>query len=110
MFHKTFKMTKTKFVTVTTPDGTVLKRRTAREYSHAIVREKKGKLNVTIRAYGDQPSKTIKVNRWTSETWIGRPDLVAARIRSEFGITGFTKSGLIKENDDCSYYLIETDK
>jgi len=101
-----------RFVTVTTPDGTVLKRQTAREYSHAIVRERKGKLkNVTIRAYGDQPSKTIgKVNRWTSETWIGRPDLVAARIKSELGITGTIQLGLIKEYDTSRYYLIETDK
>ena len=101
-----------RFVTVTTPDGTVLKRQTAREYSHVIVKERKGKLkNVTIRAYGDQPSKTIgKVNRWTSETWIGRPDLVAARIKSEIGLAGITKPGLIKDYGHSAYYLIETDK
>ena len=91
-----------RFVTVTTPDGTVLKRQTAREYSHAIVREKKGELGIAIS--GNQ------IARWDAFTWIGRPDLVAARIKSGLGVTGTTQPGLIKEYDTCSYYLIETDK
>mgnify|MGYP003143694703 CR=1 FL=1 len=91
-----------RFVTVTTPDGTVLKRQTAREYSHVIVREKKGELGIAIS--GNQ------IARWDAFTWIGRPDLVAARIKSELGVTGTTQPGLIKEYETCSYYLIETDK
>ena len=91
-----------RFVTVTTPDGTVLKRQTAREYSHVIVGKRKGELGISIS--GKQ------IPRWVAHTWIGRPDLVAARIKSELGVTGTTQSGLIKEYETCSYYLIETDK
>ena len=91
-----------RFVTVTTPDGTVLKRQTAREYSHALVTERKGELGISI---SGKP-----IARWDAHTWIGRPDLVAARIKSTLGVTGTTQSGLIKEYQTCSYYLIETDK
>ena len=94
-------MTK-RFVTVTTPDGTVLKRQTAREYSHAIVAERKGELGISIS--GKQ------IARWDACTWIGRPDLVAARIKSSLGVTGTTQPGLIKECDTCNFHLLETDK
>ena len=91
-----------RFVTVTTPDGTVLKRQTAREYSHVLVsRKKEADLGVSI------SGKPIK--RWDAHTWIGRPDLVAARVKSAFGVTQ-TKTGLIKENDWYEFFLLETDK
>tara|TARA_R100000995_G_C3427910_1_gene97113 strand:+ start:431 stop:715 length:285 start_codon:yes stop_codon:yes gene_type:complete len=91
-----------RFVTVTAPDGTVLKRQTAREYSHVIVKERKGERGVSL------SGKTIA--KWDAFTWIGRPDLVAARIKSEIGLAGITKTGLIKDYGHSAYYLIETDK
>ena len=91
-----------RFVTVTTPDGTVLKRQTAREYSHALVAERRGELGISI---SGKP-----IAKWDAWTWIGRSDLVAARIKSELGITGVTKAGIIKEYDTHAYHLIETDK
>tara|TARA_R100000808_G_C2038809_1_gene79314 strand:- start:1 stop:285 length:285 start_codon:yes stop_codon:yes gene_type:complete len=91
-----------RFVTVTTPDGTVLKRQTAREYSHVLVsRKKEADLGISI------SGKPIK--RWDVHTWIGRPDLVAARVKCAFGVTQ-TKTGLIKENEWDEFYLLETDK
>ena len=91
-----------RFVTVTTPDGTVLKRQTAREYSHALVTERKGELGTSI---SGKP-----IAKWNAGTWIGRPDLVAARVKSELGVSGVTKAGMIKEYDTHIYHLIETDK
>ena len=91
-----------RFVTVTTPDGTVLKRQTAREYSHVLVsKRKEADLGISI---SGKP-----IERWDADTWIGRPDLVAARIKSAFGVTQ-TKAGLIKENEWTEFYLLETDK
>ena len=51
-------MTKTKTLKAITIDGTVLKRRTARNYSHMIARF----------------NKNIKT--WHTVSWIGRPDLI----------------------------------
>ena len=52
---------KTRTLTATFPDGTVLKRRTARTYTHVVSSE--GRIN----------------NRNCS--WCGRPDLVNARLK-----------------------------
>ena len=72
-------MTKTNYVTATMPDGTVLKRRTDRQYTHVIVRKYKHQdLKRTV-TYPNGEKETFTMDRWGAETWIGRPDLVAAR-------------------------------
>ncbi len=115
-----------RFVTVTTPDGTVLKRQTAREYSHTIVVMRKGDLTRVIPAREENvlsldenqklvttkkqvPAKTIQAKRWEASTWIGRPDLVAARVK-DYKKTASTQLGKFHENEMNEYYLLETDK
>ena len=72
-------MAKTNYVTATMPDGTVLKRRTDRQYTHVIVRKYKHQdLKRTV-TYPNGEQETFIMDRWGAETWIGRPDLVAAR-------------------------------
>ena len=72
-------MTKTNYVTATMPDGTVLKRRTDRQYTHVIVRKYKHQdLQRTV-TFPNGKQQTFTMDRWQADTWIGRPDLVAAR-------------------------------
>lgn len=48
--------------TFTAPDGTVLKRKSARTYTHAIIYKRDGK--------------------WVMGSCVGRPDMVAARLET----------------------------
>tara|TARA_R100000234_G_C4893784_1_gene132639 strand:+ start:243 stop:497 length:255 start_codon:yes stop_codon:yes gene_type:complete len=83
-------MTKTKTLKAITIDGTVLKRRTARNYSHMIARF--NKYNKT----------------WDSITWIGRPDLIISRINYYYSNAKYSV-GLIKESEYYNIYLIEVE-
>ena len=83
-------MTKTKTLKAITIDGTVLKRRTARNYSHMI-------------ASFHKDSKT-----WHTVTWIGRPDLITSRINQYYSNAKYS-AGLIKEFDCSEIYLIEVE-